>query len=236
MKIFKQFILIAIPVFMCGKISLAQYPPGDKWYQNPLGFKLLSLHTGMGFIVPALITGTTLLFTRKDSTLQKRLSLYSESGTTFGYKYPFTTVLQSNTGFNLMLRKWLSVGAEFSIALPFDEYNNAAGFSIRPFARFYMINRSNWKFWFESGGGFICFTDYFPKPTTQDPRPGTYWNGTTKYGIAASVKLKKNLELTFGARHLHVSNGNVKGAERNPSHDSNGLFAGLSWNLKTGNK
>ena len=78
----------------------------------------------------------------------------------------------------------------------------------------------------------IYFIDNFPKPTTQDNRLGTYWNGTTKYGIGTSIHLKNNMDLLFGARHLHISNGNTKGAERNPSHDSNGLFVGLSWNLK----
>jgi hypothetical protein len=38
--------------------------------------------------------------------------------------------------------------------------------------------------------------------------------------------------LHFGAVHLHISNGNTKTPERNPSHDSNGLFAGSSWDLK----
>lgn len=212
-------------------IAYAQYPIGDRWYQNPLGFKPLNLHTRMGFILPALVTGAALILTNKDSTLQKRLTLYTETAATFGYKYPYTNMAQTNTGLNLMMRSWLSVGTEFSVTVPFDDYNNTVGFAIRPFARFYAVNNTAWKLWFESGGGLIYFTDHFPKPTSQDSRTGTYLNGTTKYGIGASVRIRSKMELVFGARHLHISNGDTKGADRNPSHDSNGLFAGLSWVL-----
>lgn len=214
----------------------AQYPVGDKWYQNPLGFKPVELHTNMGFIIPAVVVASGLLLTAKDSTLTNRLSVYTEGGITFGYKYPYTTVVQSNTGVNFMLRKWMSVGAEFSMTGPFDEYNTTLGFSIRPFARFYMINRPSWKFWFESGGGIVYFVDNFPKPTTRDSRLGTYWNGTTKYGLGVQIAISNTASIFCGARHLHVSNGNSKGAERNPSHDSNGLFVGINWNIDSDNE
>jgi hypothetical protein len=153
-------------------------------------------------------------------------------GVTTGYKYPYSTVIQNNTGVNLMMRKWMSVGAEFSTTNPFDNYNNTLGFAVRPFARFYGVNKPVWKVWFEAGGGIVYFTDNFPKPTLQDNRNGTFWNGTTKYGIGASIRLKNNMDILFGARHLHISNGNTKGTERNPSHDSNGLFAGLNWSIQ----
>lgn len=211
--------------------SHAQFPAQDRWYQNPLGFKPLNLHTSMGFVVPAVIAGTALLISKKNSSLQNRLSIYSEMSVTCGYKYPYTTVIQHNTGVNLMMRKWLSVGAECSSTVPFDDYNRTIGFSIRPFARFYAVNRSGWKLWFESGGGLIYFADNFPQPTVEDSRLGTLLNGTTKYGIGASVLLQDKMYLVFGARHLHISNGNSKGADRNPSHDSNGVFAGLTWYL-----
>lgn len=210
--------------------SFAQFPQGDKWYQNPLGFEPLKLHTGLGFIIPAAVVGTVLLLTPKDSTLQDRLSMYSEMGVTFGYKYPYSTLVQNSTGVNLMVRKRMSVGTEFSTTVPLDAYNKTVGFAVRPFARFYAWNRPDWKVWLEAGGGLIYFTDYFPKPTPHDDRLGTYWNGTTKYDIGASLHLN-DIDVVFGARHLHISNGNTKGAERNPSHDSNGWFVGLSWNL-----
>ena len=210
----------------------AQYAHDDKWYQNPLGFKPLNLHTSMGFIVPAAITGIGLLITKKDRDLQNRLTIYGENAVTFGYKQPYTLVWQHSTGINYCLRRWLSVGVELSTTLPKDSYNRTVGFAVRPFARFYPIFKERWKIWFESGGGMIYFIDRFPQSTPYDWRTGTYWNGTTKYGLGAEITLKKRIAVNFGIRHLHVSNGNVKGSENNPSHDSNGIFIGISWHLK----
>lgn len=213
------------------QVANAQYWPGDDWYNNPLGFDPLKLHTSMGFIVPAVAVGACLLLTSKDKELHDRLFLYNESGFSWGYKYPQTYMAQNNTGFNLMLRKFMSVGAEFDLYFPSDQYNQTTGFAIRPFARFYPVNNLKWKLYFESGGGFVYFTDYFPRPTEQDNRFGTHLNGTTKYGIGSEINITPEAGIVFGVRHLHVSNGNTKGVERNPSHDSNGFFIGFAYQL-----
>ncbi|MDX2135137.1 MAG: acyloxyacyl hydrolase [Saprospiraceae bacterium] len=206
----------------------AQYWEGDNWYNNPLGFEPLKLHTSMAFLVPAVAVGACLLLTERDTTLKNKLSGYGEAGFSWGYKYPYTFLPQLNFGINYQLRKFMSVGVEFDIYSALDDYNHTAGLGIRPFARFYPVNRDNWRLYFESGGGLIYFFDYFPKPTEQDNRLGTHWNGTTKYGLGAEVNLSSNTNLMFGVRHIHVSNSNTKGVERNPSHDSNGFFIGLS--------
>lgn len=208
--------------------SNAQTSYGDKWYQNPLGFAPLNLHTSMGFIVPAVAVGACLLLTKKDTSLKHRLSAYSEAGFSWGYKYPYTFLPQINTGINFQLRKFMSVGVEFGMYFPRDDFNKTTSFAIRPFARFYPVNKEKWSLYFESGGGFIYLVDEFPKPTDQDNRLGTYWNGTTKYGIGATVQLNQPNAILFGVRHLHISNGDAKGVERNPSHDSNGFFIGLT--------
>lgn len=207
---------------------LAQYPIGDKWYTNPLGFKPLELHAGMGFLVPAVAVGTVMILTKKDTSLKNRLSVYNETGLSWGYKYPYTFLPQNNTGINFMLRKHMSVGVEFDVYLPHDDFNKTVGFAIRPFARFYPVNKEKWRLYFESGGGFIYLVENFPKPTDQDNRLGTYWNGTTKYGLGTEMNFNRSNALLFGIRHLHISNGNSKGVERNPSHDSNGFFVGFS--------
>jgi len=212
-------------------IANAQYPYGDRWYNNPLGFEPLNLHGGMGFLVPAVAVGTIMIFTKKDTSLQKRLSLYNETGLSWGYKYPHTFLAQNNTGINFRLRKYMSIGVEFSVYVPDDAFNKTVGFAIRPFARFYPFNRSKWNMYFESGGGLIYFHETFPSPTDQDNRRGTYFNGTTKYGIGSEIKLTQRNALLLGIRHVHVSNGNSKGVERNPSHDSNGFFVGYSIKL-----
>lgn len=227
----KLMLVSTVLLLFVSQQGRAQYPYGDYWYTNPLGFKPLELHTGMGFLVPAVAVGTVLLLTKKNSSLHKRLSVYNETGLSWGYKYPYTFMPQNNTGINFMLRKYMSVGVEFDVYLPRDDFNKTTGFAIRPFARFYPVNKEKWRMYFESGGGFIYLVDQFPKPTDQDNRLGTYWNGTTKYGIGSEINFNQSCAILFGVRHLHISNGNTKGVERNPSHDSNGFFVGVSHKL-----
>lgn len=226
------FIIISvIAVLFTPCQTKAQYSYGEHWYNNPLGFKPLNLHTSMGFIVPAVAVGAVVLLTKKDTSLHNRLSIYNEVGLSWGYKYPHTFMLQNNTGINFMLRRYISVGVEFDVYLPRDDFNKTTGFAIRPFARFYPVNKEKWRMYFESGGGFIYLLDEFPKPTDKDNRLGTNFNGTTKYGLGVEINFNKSTAVVFGVRHLHISNGNTKGEERNPSHDSNGFFIGLSHKL-----
>ena len=208
--------------------SNAQFSYGDHWYDNPLGFEPLKLHTSMGFIVPAVAVGTCLLLTKKDTTLNHRLSIYYEIGLSWGYKYPHTFLPSGSVGLNYQLRKFMSIGIEFDVLFPRDDFNKTTGFAIRPFARFYPINNQKWKLYFESGGGLIYTLTEFPKPTDQDSRLGLPLNGITKYGIGSEISINKNTSILFGIRHIHISNGNTKGSERNPSHDSNGFFIGLT--------
>lgn len=186
----------------------------------------------MGFIVPAVVVGTCLLLTKNDPSLKQRLSIYSELSPSWGYKYPYTFLPQINTGINFQLRKFMSIGVEFGAIFPNDRFNNTVGFDIKPFARFYPVNNEKWRLYFESGGGFVYTLTEFPKPTDQDNRLGLQLNGITKYGIGSDMNINKNTSIMFGVRHLHISNGNTKGTERNPSHDSNGFFIGLTHKLK----
>ena len=227
----KKIVFTILIVLMSVHNMKAQYWQGDSWYNNPLGFEPVKLHASMGFIIPAVAVGTLLILTKKDPNLTDRISVYNEVGLSWGYKYPNTFMPQNNTGFNFQLRKFMSIGAEFDVYLPNDDFNKTVGFAIRPFARFYPVNKDKWRLYFESGGGFIYFLDYFPKPTDQDERLGTQWNCTTKYGIGSEINFDKKNAVMFGVRHLHVSNGNTKGVERNPSHDSNGIFLGISHKL-----
>lgn len=228
----RQFLLTVLVFLILITKTNAQFSYGDHWYDNPLGFEPLKLHTSMGFFVPAIAVGTCLLLTKKDTTLKQRLSIYNEIGLSWGYKYPHTFLPTNNTGINYQLRTFMSVGVEFDIVFPRDDFNKTTGFAIRPFARFYPINNHQWRLYFESGGGFIYTLTEFPKPTDQDNRLGLQLNGITKYGIGSDISINENTSIMLGVRHVHISNGNAKGTERNPSHDSNGFFIGLTHKLK----
>ena len=218
---------VALLLFSAGP-ARAQFPEGDRWYQNPLGFKPLNLHTAQGFLVPALAVGVSLLLTEKDRGLTHRLSVHNETGLSWGYKYPRTRLAQNDTGISFRLRRFMSIGVELGAYWPNDDFNRTTGFAVRPFARFYPINNERWRLYFESGGGLIHLNHEFPNPTDRDPRRGTRWNGITKYGLGAEVDIGKSMAAAIGIKHTHVSNGNREGVERNPSHDSNGFLLGFS--------
>jgi len=201
---------------------------GDRWYENPLGFEPVKLHSGMGFLLPAAAVGACLMFTSREARSGSAISIYNESGFSWGYKEPHTFLAQNDSGVNIHLRRWMSIGAELDAYFPRDRFNRTFGLAIRLFARFYPVNTDRWKLYFESGGGIVCFLDRFPKPTPDDPRLGTRINGTTKYGLGSQIRFSRKTSVLFGVRHVHISNANARGIERNPSHDSNGLYLGFS--------
>ncbi|MFN7117667.1 MAG: acyloxyacyl hydrolase [Saprospiraceae bacterium] len=214
--------------------KLGTLPPFTDWYENPLGFHPLNLHTGNGIIIPAIAATACLLLTKKDTTLVNKISFYSNSGISHGYYLPKTTMYQNNTGFFIHLRKWLHIGAEFTVYHPRDGFNDTWGFGVRPMVRFLPIQKDSYRIFFESGAGLMYFLKEFPQPTSgygefSEPRTGTRWNGTPKYGVGAEVNVNQSLALNFGVQHVHVSNGNTWGKERNPGHDSNGFYIGFAY-------
>lgn len=233
----KSIIIIFLFIFIFEQAhsqSFGEYPAFTDWYENPLGFHPLNLHTSSGIIVPAVAAAACLLFTKRDTLLINRISFYSEGGISKGYYLPKTTMCQNNIGFFYHTRNWLHLGAEFNVYHPRDEFNNTWGFGIRPMVRFLPINKENYRLFFESGAGLIYFLNEFPQPTSgygefNEPRMGTKWNGSPKYGIGAEINIDKSFSVLFGARHVHISNGDTKGTERNPGHDSNGFYLGFSY-------
>lgn len=206
---------------------VSAYDGEEQWYENPLGFEPLSLHTRNGFILPAIVVAAGLLFTDSDSA-EIAAGWIGQGGLSFGYKYPYSNLWQVSVARSWRLRDWMSGGVELLVYHPADMFNNTLGIGIRPYARFYPVRFENVEFYIESGGGIIWFVDSYPQPTDQDPRLGTPWNGTTKYGIGADYTVG-TLRFTTGIQHVHVSNGNTSGVEHNPSNDSNGLYVGMWW-------
>lgn len=209
--------------------SFGSLPPFTKWYQNPLGVSPISLHTGNGIYLPAIAATAILIFTKKDTTLKKRISYYYDIGVSYGYYASKTTVYQNDIGILFKVKKYMSLGAEFMTYKVSDDVNNTWGFGIRPFVRFYPIHKDNFKLFFQSGAGLMYFIKEFPQPSGffGDNRMGTNSNGSSKYGIGTEFNLNKQLSGTVGLWHVHVSNGDHPSYERNPGHDSNGFSIGL---------
>jgi hypothetical protein len=209
--------------------SIGSFPPFTKWYQNPLGVSPVSLHTGNGIYLPAIAATAILIFTKKDTTLHHRLTYYDDAGVSFGYYASRTTVYQNNIGLLYQVRRYMSLGAEFSTVHVNDDDNNTWGLGLRPFVRFYPLTRENFRLFFQSGAGLILFGDTYPKPSGffGDNREGTRLNGSPRYGIGAEFRLSRYLSGQAGVWHVHFSNGDHPGYERNPGHDSNGFSLGL---------
>jgi hypothetical protein len=196
-----------------------------------LGLKPLELSTAFGFLWGSAAVAASLIFTKKDPSFQKRMAVYYETGFSAGYKSPYTGVFQNSTGIMYTIRKWMGAGLEWNSFHFKDRTNNTWCFGIRPFARWYPYSNKKTGLFFEYGAGLSYSLDKFPLTGTgweaDTARTGTKFNLTSKYGIGIVIYCNSRFSLQSGIRHFHLSNGNLAGIQRNPSHDSNGFFAGI---------
>jgi hypothetical protein len=230
MKIFGKISTLSFAICIISIIpASAQYPPFTKWYENPLGFKPVNLHTVNGIIIPAVAATAILLLTQSEIEPAIKFAYYTDFGASYGYYSSKTTVYQNNLGVLYRARKFMAIGSEFSTIKVSDNINNTWGLGLRPFVRFYPIHKYNFKLFFQSGAGLIHFAQNFPKPSGffGDNREGTKLNGSPKYGIGTEFKLTKQLFGHAGIWHVHFSNGDHPDYERNPGHDSNGFSFGF---------
>ena len=59
------------------------------------------------------------------------------------------------------------------------------------------------------------------------PETGLHFNYTPKGGGGATLKLRDDLHLLGGVRFIHLSNGNLKGRDENPSQDGVQYYVGV---------
>jgi hypothetical protein len=208
------------------------------WVQNPLGFYPVELQGGTGFYWGVAAIGTTFLlgemFSKKDTLTRYRLSVYNEVGVSLGYaNRKGITVGINNIGVQYRVLRWMGVGAELTTYMYHGPLNNTVGFGARPFARWYIVHKNSWDLFFEYGAGVIWNLDEFPITTDPGPaRVGTHFNFTPKYSLGADVWLNNRVYVSFGIRHVHVSNAYLFGSDRNPAFDSNGVFLAIKFDSK----
>lgn len=209
------------------------YPPFTKWYQDPLGLKPLELSSATGFVWGAAAVASCLLFTKKDTGFSKNVSVYQESAWGWGYKPPYTTAWQQEVGLSIDVRKFLTLGMGWNIFSFRDKTNNTMAFGLRPFAKWYPYRGKKFNLFIEYGAGICYAVDRFPLTgtgwQTDTARTGTRFNFISKYGAGLTFHFRERISLASGIRHFHLSNGNIRGIQRNPSHDSNGFFLGLTY-------
>ncbi len=203
----------------------------NAFINNPLGSPF-NLHLGAGVVYLSAFTGVAYFLTRKNKEIEdKRLSFYFESGLNYSYEFQNTIIPETNLGVNFKVTKWLAYGADIGIYSPRDDFNQATGLSmLRIFNKFYFVDNDKFRLWFENGVGVVYFNNIFPKATPADERNGTNWNGVVKYGLGSEFNINSSLSVLLGIRHLHFSNAEIRGRERNPSMDSHGFFLGVTYN------
>ena len=237
--ILRLFILIFSFCCLLAQNGIGQnskmYPPFTKWYQDPLGLKPLQLSTAFGFVWGSAAVAASLLLTKKDTAFQKKIFVYCEGGYGFGYKNPYTTVLNNDMSVLYETRKWMSLGIEWNSFHFNDKLNKTWTLGIMPFARWFLYKSKNINLFFHYGAGISYSFAKFPLSGTgwenDTARTGTKFNFLSKYGSGIGFHLKNKLSIELGIRHFHLSNGNIKGIQRNPSHDSNGFFLGITYEI-----
>lgn len=193
----------------------------EKWYQNPLS----PLNSGPGFLVAGATAGACLLLTKtakKDTSFYFDAFTMQDAGHYQSYDGNKTSVYMGNFSVIYRSRKWMSLGGQFNAMHFRDYYNNTWGFGIRPFARWYPVQRKGWKLYFEYGAGVM----YTIRPF---PANGTRINFTPNYSIGNEWEFDDKFALQFGYRHVHISNAYLFGDDKNPAHDSNGFFVGFKF-------
>jgi len=207
------------------------YPPFTKWYQDPLGLRPIQLSTAFGFVCGSAAVATCLLLTKNDSAFQKKWSPYWEGGYGVGYKSPYTNVLQNEIGMFYAVRKWMSLGVCLNLSHFKDRVNSTSTIGMMPSARWYLCKSKPINLFFQYGAGISYSLEKFPLTGTgweaDTARTGTQFNFLSKYGVGIEAHLLKRLSFETGVKHFHLSNGNIKGIRRNPSHDSNMFFIGI---------
>lgn len=226
----KKLVLLLISVvLMCTSNHTVA---GSKWYQNPLGFSPLNLDQGPAFALTGLAVAGVLLFTDKDPELANKITIYQDAGYSWGYRKHCANASYTDIGVIFHLRRFMGLGLEFT-GFNYNYGGNDYPFGgVRIFSRWYVRNGQKFRLFLETGAGIVVGPKQFPEPIAEDDRLGTRQNFTPKYGLGAEFNLTQELSLLVGARHVHQSNAGIRGNNRNPGHDSNGFFIGISYSPK----
>jgi hypothetical protein len=115
--------------------------------------------------------------------------------------------------------------AAFEVQVPLylaKDEEMSVGIGVNVLARYHFINWDRYSLYGDVLGGIFGTTDDFPTG-------GTSFNFTYGGGPGLSIRLREGLHLDGGLRFQHVSNGYIKGRDRNPIFNSFGGYVGFMW-------
>ena len=88
--------------------------------------------------------------------------------------------------------------------------------------RWHFLARQNWSLFLDGGGSVLYANRAFPAE-------GTQFNLTGKVGLGASLRIGDDTHLMGGARYFHLSNGQIRKSDDNPSYDGIQVWVGILW-------
>jgi hypothetical protein len=91
--------------------------------------------------------------------------------------------------------------------------------------RFHFLRGDKWSIFFDGGGGVTYADQEFP----QYPVDGTNFNFTGKVGFGGTWEFKEHTHLIGGMRYFHLSNGQIRGQDDNPTFDGIQFWGGVMW-------
>ena len=106
---------------------------------------------------------------------------------------------------------------------PFDSDVWIGGIGV--LGRWHFYRGSKWSLFIDGGGGVTYADQEFP----QSPYDGTNFNFTGKVGLGATYEISDDTHLIAGARYFHLSNGNYRNRDDNPTYDGIQFWGGVMW-------
>ena len=106
---------------------------------------------------------------------------------------------------------------------PFDSDVWIGGIGV--LGRWHFLRGDKWSVFIDGGGGVTYADQEFP----QSPYDGTNFNFTGKVGLGATYAIGDDTRLIAGARYFHLSNGNYRNRDDNPTFDGIQFWGGVMW-------
>ncbi|MEA2710624.1 MAG: lipid 3-O-deacylase [Phycisphaerales bacterium] len=91
--------------------------------------------------------------------------------------------------------------------------------------RWHFLHGDKWSLFLDGGGGVTYADQEFP----QYPVDGTNFNFTGKVGLGATYEFQDHTHLIGGARYFHLSNGQIRKQDDNPTYDGIQFWGGVMW-------
>ncbi len=208
---------------MTWSTSIAQY----SWdWHDPVDLNIVDFADNKLLLYNAIGLGLTLQLSEQSPYERKMYRPYIYSSyVDVMYEYsrpPKSDVFVGHFRVGRQLRRFLVVGGDMGIYKVSDAQVSTFGIGFQLYFQWYIVNRDNWKLYYDNGVGPNVFLEQFPFG-------GTQFNFSSTYGLHIALRVPEMAWITIGVKNLHISNAGIKGMDRNPALDGLGLSFGYQF-------